>query len=277
MPPQHGNLQAGYPQANNGQPHSTYEAQWQQFQTSAAGQVGMQFANQALKQGHDMVQSSVGRWLSFATLKYYFNVSNGYVLSKCGLLLFPFRHKTWTRVPRAADQQGHMQQWLPPRDDINAPDLYIPTMALITYVLISAVLIGSTTAHTSGFSPDIIGKLTSTGVGVVLTEALIVRFGCYLLGVQLDIPLLDLVSYAGYKFIGVIVAEIVRFFASFTLTYVVFGYTMLALGFFSLRTMRHIILPETTQTMVHQGRKRRINFMLGIAGLQIVLAWILMA
>jgi len=30
-------------------------------------------------------------------------------------------------------------QFLPPRDDLNAPDLYIPVMAFITFILLFAI------------------------------------------------------------------------------------------------------------------------------------------
>jgi hypothetical protein len=31
----------------------------------------------------------------------------------------------------------------PPRDDINAPDMYIPVMALVTYVLLVGISLGT--------------------------------------------------------------------------------------------------------------------------------------
>lgn len=36
----------------------------------------------------------------------------------------------------AADSQGQQESYCPPRDDINAPDLYIPAMAFVTHVLL---------------------------------------------------------------------------------------------------------------------------------------------
>ena len=56
-------------------------------------------------------------------LKHHFNVSNSYVIKKLQIVLFPWR-RSWERTKRP-DAQG-VEQWLPPRDDINSPDLYIP-------------------------------------------------------------------------------------------------------------------------------------------------------
>lgn len=52
-------------------------------------------------------------------LKHYFNVTNSYVVNKLGLVLFPWRHRPWIR-------QNYDGFYLPPREDINSPDMYIP-------------------------------------------------------------------------------------------------------------------------------------------------------
>ena len=73
-------------------------------------------------------------WFS-STLKYYFAVDTSYVLKKLMLIWFPFVHKDWT---------VRYQQDAPvaPRDDMNAPDLYIPTMSFVTYLLVAGYLLG---------------------------------------------------------------------------------------------------------------------------------------
>lgn len=76
--------------------------------------------------------------MPYTTLKHHFNVSNSYVVNKLRLVLFPWRHKPWTRRVRQADQgygqgpnapvQAAAGEWMPPREDVNSPDLYIPRM-----------------------------------------------------------------------------------------------------------------------------------------------------
>lgn len=67
----------------------------------------------------------MNRWFNFATLKPYFQVTNSYVINKLFLVLFPWRHKPWSRK-QAQGPNGQDGWYLPPRDDINSPDMYIP-------------------------------------------------------------------------------------------------------------------------------------------------------
>ena len=75
----------------------------------------------------------MGKYLQVSALKHYFNVSNGYVLQKLGLVLFPWRHKPWSRgESQRTGASGQMEGYfLPPREDINSPDMYIPGMPLV--------------------------------------------------------------------------------------------------------------------------------------------------
>jgi len=91
--------------------------------------------------------------------------------------------------------------YLPPRDDLNSPDMYIPIMSLITYILLSTVLAGIR----GTFRPEILGSITTTSVVVIVLELLILRTAIYLLNITNESSLLDLAAYAGYKFVGVIV------------------------------------------------------------------------
>lgn len=91
--------------------------------------------------------------------------------------------------------------YLPPRDDLNSPDMYIPIMAFITYILLSTVLAGMR----GSFHPELLGSTTSTALGVVLFELVVLKMAMYLLSITNDSQLLDLVAYSGYKFVGVIV------------------------------------------------------------------------
>lgn len=89
-------------------------------------------------------------------LKHFWNVSHGYVLSKCLLLLFPFRHKvfcvywrnsvvfskSFSRSVIRNETTGAVYSFKPPRYDVNSTDLYIPAMAYVTYVILVGVLMG---------------------------------------------------------------------------------------------------------------------------------------
>jgi len=139
-------------------------------------------------------------------------VSNSYVVRKLILVLFPWRHKPWTRqqarmttssstTDGQVSQQSYTFNYLPPRDDLNSPDMYIPIMALITYILLSTVLAGLR----GSFHPELLGSITTTALAVILFETVVLKLAMYMLSINNESQLLDLVAYSGYKFVGVIV------------------------------------------------------------------------
>lgn len=79
------------------------------------------------------------------------------------LLLLPFGSKSWKRISQVNDDGSHT--FLPPREDVNAPDLYIPLMAIFTYI----VTVGFTAGTKGQFSPSIISSsLSACSVAITL-------------------------------------------------------------------------------------------------------------
>lgn len=70
-------------------------------------------------------------------------------------------------------------------------------MALVTYVLLAAVLTGIQ----GRFDPQILGAASTKAFLVVLVEFLVVKLGCYLLNIQGG-QVMELAAYGGYKFVG---------------------------------------------------------------------------
>jgi protein transport protein YIF1 len=182
------------------------------FINDPTAQMGFQVGQHAVAAGQKYIDQNLNRYISVPALKHYFNVSNSYVVRKLLLVLFPWRHKPWTRQSARSggpDVAGGNQisaapqtfNYLPPRDDLNSPDMYIPIMAFITYILLSTVLAGMR----GSFHPELLGSTTSTALGVVLFELVVLKMAMYLLSINNDSQLLDLVAYSGYKFVGVIV------------------------------------------------------------------------
>ncbi|KAJ8105327.1 hypothetical protein ONZ43_g7471 [Nemania bipapillata] len=159
-----------------------------------------QFVGQVGQNAFKHVEQNVNRWVNFSALKHYFNVTNGYVINKLFLVLFPWRHKPWSRK-QAVGPSGQEGWYLPPRDDVNSPDMYIPVMALVTYILLSTLLAGLR----GQFQPELLGYTASKAAVVVVVEILLLKLGCYFLSISNESQLLDLVAYSGYKFVGIIV------------------------------------------------------------------------
>jgi hypothetical protein len=166
---------------------------------------------QQLMGNNRFIKGSLQGYDSFRQLKYYFNVNTGYVTNKLRLVLFPFPHKGWKRrVHRQADGE----RYLAPRDDINAPDLYIPAMAFVSYVLVIAFLMG----EPWHFSPDVVADQFSRSLMALLFEVAFVKAGFYFLS-SASVPLLDIVAYCGYKYVGISLAVVVGFVVGSKLAY----------------------------------------------------------
>lgn len=163
--------------------------------------------------------------------------------------------------------------------------MYIPVMAFVTYVLVSTLLAGLRGA----FHPEVMGLTATAAFAVIIIEIMGLKFGTYILSISNDSQLLDLVAYSGYKFVGVIVtlviAEILNGgrgtggWAGWTL----FTYTFLANAFFLLRSLKYVLLPDSSsstaggmQTVARSQRNRRTQFLfLYSYVVQFVFMWVL--
>ncbi|RXN20929.1 YIF1B isoform X1 [Labeo rohita] len=98
--------------------------------------LAMAYGSSLASHGKEMMDKNLDRFIPISKLKYYFAVDTVYVGKKLGLLVFPYMHDNW---------EVSYQQDTPvaPRFDINAPDLYIPVMGFITYVLVAGLALGT--------------------------------------------------------------------------------------------------------------------------------------
>ncbi|ORZ25120.1 hypothetical protein BCR42DRAFT_399417 [Absidia repens] len=255
-------------QYTQGQPNNNH-AFYPQFNLNdPTAQMGMHFAGSAMAQGTAYMERNFNRWVNMPALRHYFNVNNLYVVNKLKLLVFPWRHSSWTRLIKRTET-GQMDGFRPPREDINSPDLYIPVMAVVTYVLMCGLAAG----RQGSFHPEKLYVAGSTSVAIVFFEIMFTRLGCYFMNVPFEASMMDLVAYYGYKFVGIIVTDVVKIFGgSGWASWMVFLYTGLSVGFFLLRSMRYVILPDSSAgpSTLNPQRKRRMWFLLMIAGLQMV-------
>ena len=198
--------------------------------------------------GKVLTAPQLARFVSVSALKHYFNVTNSYVLTKLRIILIPWWHRPWSRQQRHAPDPSASAALLyqPPREDVNSPDMYIPTMALVTYILLSTFIAGLRGA----FNPELLGTTATVAIAVTLLEILIIRTGTFLLAISSSSQLLDLVAYSGYKFVHVIVSLLLTNlatwigFGSSWVGWVIFLYCFSANSFFLLRSLRYVLLPD---------------------------------
>ncbi|KAJ2003239.1 Transport protein yif1 [Coemansia thaxteri] len=274
--PQHYAQQQPYsqpaPHASSPPMQSPYGLFAQNLQTNQAAQMGMQFAGSAMNAMQENVQQNVGRYVSMTQLKHYFDVSNLYVLSKLRVLVFPWLQKSWHRYAER-DQTGQVVGYKSPREDANSPDLYIPVMGLVSYVIAIGLIIG----RLGVFHPEDLGYTASSALGVIVFEVLLIKMFCYLLNVGSELQFLDIVAFSGYKFVTTIIVVFTQALGPpWWVSWSAFIYFGFALAFFMIRSLRHALIPESSSiTGVNVHRKRRIHFLFVIAMTQFLYIWIL--
>lgn len=236
----------------------------QTFVPTAAG-----YTNQIIDQGQEKVRSFM------RMPKYYFAVNHSYVLKKLSLILMPFMNRTWGRQ-RGLDQGNFdgissdgATVYLPPREDVNAPDLYIPVMSFLTYVLVVGIVFGMRNA----FQADVLAKYFSKGLAVLTIEVLVIKLGLYLINAR-PTPWMDVIAYRGYKFVGVVMT-IVLGLAVPRLYLPALLYSATAMGIFLMRSHRRIILPRDMDVHESQELARRNGFLLFVCVLQYPIYWVL--
>lgn len=94
-------------------------------------------------------------------------------------------------------------QELTPRGDVQAPDLYIPSMFFVTFILLTGFYLGSSN---HSFEPDTLGYIYTKSMFMWLFETTVLKGGFYFLGLgsntQSSPPFFELLSYTGYKFVS---------------------------------------------------------------------------
>ncbi|XP_056638568.1 protein YIF1B-B [Diorhabda sublineata] len=231
--------------------------------------MALQYGQQLAGAGTTMLKNEVEKIVPISKLKYYFAVDTKYVISKMLLLFFPFTHKDWSVK---YEQESPIQ----PRYEINAPDLYIPVMGYVTYVVTAGLVLGMQ----NRFSPEQIGILASSALAWWVVELAIYSGTLYVIQVQISLRTLDLLAYSGYKFVGTIFSIAVSLIAGRLGYYVCLVYSSFALAFFLVRSLKVQVLSESVQETSYYGsratttgHKRRRYFLLFLAAVQPVLSW----
>lgn len=183
-------------------------------------------------------------------------------------------------------------------------------MAFTTYILLSTLLAGIR----GRFQPDLLASSLTSSFLIILLEIGSLKLGCYLLsipsstssdgGAQSTSGFLDLISYSGYKFVGIIFTLVVSSILNTVLNptasagggwvgWTLFLYTFLANAFFLLRSLKYVLLPDQnpgvqgagvggpvgaggSYTMARAQRNRRTQFLFVYAYVvQFFFMWIL--
>jgi protein transport protein YIF1 len=191
------------------------------FQQPMMQDMAMQYGQKLADQGKEMVNKEFEKYIPVTKLKYYFAVDNRYVMNKLRLLFFPFAQKDWSLK---YDQENPVQ----PRYDINAPDLYIPTMAYITYVVLAGFILGMQ----ERFSPEQLGIQASSALAYNIFELIVYTVTLYVTNISTTLRTLDLLAFSGYKYAIVVAILCANILFKSTGYYIALLYCGATLAFF---------------------------------------------
>ncbi|XP_067133479.1 protein YIF1B-B [Centruroides vittatus] len=258
MPPQ-GNVMGDWSSQGYGQPFPG-----QQVLSDPMAAMAVQYGQTLAGQGKEFVNEKLEKYVSVSKLKYYFAVDTAYVAKKLGLLFFPFTHSDWT-------VHYNQDEPIQPRYDVNAPDLYIPSMAFVTYVLTAGYILGMQ----NRFTPEQLGMQASSVLVWLICEILIIMLCLYIFNISSTLKIFDWFAFCSYKFVCMIVALLASILFK-TIGYIaVLLYSSLSLGYFLLKTLHVSILAHSSSGHYAGSSRMSTYVLLGICIVQpIMMYWL---
>ncbi|MCL7048393.1 hypothetical protein MKW94_005145 [Papaver nudicaule] len=193
------------------------------------------YGEKILGSSSEYVQSNTSRY--FSESQYYFKVNDQYVRNKLKVILFPFFRGHWTRK---SEPVGGRLPYKPPIHDIHAPDLYIPLMGFFTYVLLASLSLGLV----GKFSPEALSSQFTRGLRGWLLQFLLLKVS-YSLG-SVEVPLLDIVAYSGYGFMGMCLAVLGRIVWRYSY-YFLMPWTCICMAVFLVKTMKRVLSSDASK------------------------------
>ncbi|CAE8698370.1 unnamed protein product, partial [Polarella glacialis] len=183
-----------------------------------AGQMGFNEAltGMAMNQLGSQVQASGAlSWFPyiFLSLQQLFNVGHSYIFRKMILLLCPFMKKMEGQgapTPVWGDSSSAVSSGaaaLGPdglKVDIETPDLYIPLMSYVTYVL----MYGMQRGILRDFRPEVLPSTASFAMVLLFLEVGGAKMGFYLSGSS--VPVMDIFANCGYKYVSACLMVLAR-------------------------------------------------------------------
>ncbi|AFN83774.1 putative membrane protein [Encephalitozoon romaleae SJ-2008] len=203
----------------------------------------IEIGKEAIRRSTEYANKGLGA-VSLKSFRTYFDIDNTFVLKKLVLILFPFHNKEWV-----SEDEGMAR-----------PELYVPIMSFISYVLIRALRLG----FEGMFSPE---KL-----GIVFTRLFFLEAMCVLFtrvsGYFFDVTLstLDVAAYSGYKYVIAVLLQINR------MQYVrIIGGMYLYVSFFIFlsRSLKRRVMDRGAERM------RRAYYLFGIVIVQEFIVFLL--
>lgn len=148
---------------------------------------------------NEFTKGSLTFWPQFMqTSRQYFNVNHGYVLRKMLWQLVP------VPMPKKKSAEGEIggeKDWSVRlleglEVEIEEPDMYIPVMSFVTYVLLCGLVRGLQ----EQFNPEILSSTMTFSMVVAILEVTVAKAALFMAG-AVNAPIFDLAALFGYKYL----------------------------------------------------------------------------
>jgi hypothetical protein len=250
-------------------------------------QAGMNVANQVLQAKLNSLPVDISGFpmslFQYKGIKIYFDVELSYVLQKLQMISFPFipEKKKQMVSTHDFDATSFSEDGDGPNKERSkyTPDLYIPAMAFMTYVLLTCISLGLD----NRFGPTMIFKNAANCSLLTIFEALLIKT-CVYIAISKNPPFLDTLSLASYKYYGLCFIIITNFCitseaggAYLDWTVKIYYCVTSAFGMYQMvkRIGEREPTPANSPVDPTKAEDKLRAFALGLAAGQIFLSWIL--
>lgn len=184
-------------------------------------------------------------------------------MRKLKLLFFPYSHSNWS-VFYDQDQEAQ------PNHEVNAPDLYIPFMAIVTYFLVAGLCLGVQ----GKFSLDVLGMQARSTLMWLVLESLVFLATIYVTGIQTNLKYLDILAFSSYKYVGMSVVLLAGVIMKNIGYYCLLIYSSFSLVIFLFHTLAPRLRGSDSRMDTYTTDiRRRLCLLLFISGLQPFIMW----
>ena len=206
-------------------------------------------------------------------LKDYFDVTNEYVLKKMLIVLFPFtvKEEGWKRQMSYDMTVGDPNATATPRDDVQAPDLYIPLMSLVTFLIVSGCVQGFARGK---FEMEKLFILQSFILFFWFFETLVLKGIFYFMNIA-NLAYLELLCYTGYKFVALCLIALADGIAGSLGSYCALAMVGGLYAWFFFATLRRSISSNTLADHIKQVSMNKQTVLAVASAAQLFFLWLL--
>jgi len=236
-------------------------------------QMGVNYLTSKLERSLNQAPS-LGDYIFTSNIRSYFDVDNKYVLKKLLKIVFPFSKSQeldysqptgWQEADYGmANQEDHHQKRL------LSPDMYIPLMAFMTFILMMCLSRGMGKA----FQPDLISTYTTNCLFWAILEMLFYKLILLVFRVK-TLSFMDLIAYLNYKFVGLCVISLSHFLFGGWISKIVTLYFSVSFVYYMYVELRSHAQGVTEGVDIGKTNLKSDNIVYLLSGLQFATMWIL--